>query len=184
MHPTPGTDFNISPFIAIWEVTQACGLVCRHCRAEARDERDPGELTAEEGIRLIDEIADLGARILVLSGGDPLRRPDLDDLVRRGKSRGVRVATIPAATSLLTSDRIARLKAAGLEQVAMSLDASTSAKHDEFRKVAGVFQQTMEGARLVHEPGMKVQLNTVFGARNFEYFYCRSSFFERLNIVV
>jgi radical SAM protein with 4Fe4S-binding SPASM domain len=84
-------DFAVAPFLVIWETTQTCALACRHCCASAQPGRDPGELTTEEGLRLVDQVADVGTPILILSGGDPVNRPDLLDLVRHGKSRGLRV---------------------------------------------------------------------------------------------
>ncbi|HXY41202.1 MAG TPA: radical SAM protein, partial [Vicinamibacteria bacterium] len=83
-------DFARSPFLVIWETTQSCALACRHCRASAQPGRDPSELTTEEGCRLIDQVAELGTPILILSGGDPVNRPDLTDLIRHGKQRGLR----------------------------------------------------------------------------------------------
>ena len=94
-------DFEKAPFLVIWETTQACALACKHCRASARPWRDPRELTTQEGKRLIGQIAEMGTPLLVLSGGDPASRPDLLELVRFARSRGLRTATIPAATSTL-----------------------------------------------------------------------------------
>ncbi|MFQ5949966.1 MAG: radical SAM protein, partial [Nitrospiria bacterium] len=74
-------DFSQTPFLVIWEMTQACDLVCRHCRASAIPERCPEELTTKEGRRLLDEIKGMGTPVVVLSGGDSLKRPDLQDLI-------------------------------------------------------------------------------------------------------
>ena len=79
----PTVDFAVAPFLVIWETTQACALACRHCRASARPERDPLELTTAEGLSVIDQVADMGTPLLVLSGGDPLNRPDLLVFIRR-----------------------------------------------------------------------------------------------------
>ncbi|TFG74711.1 MAG: radical SAM protein, partial [Thermodesulfobacteriales bacterium] len=86
-------DFSVSPFIVIWEITQACDLACRHCRAEAIDWRDPRELTTEEGLDLIDQVHSMGAQIMVLTGGDPAKRGDIFDLIRHGSELGLRMAT-------------------------------------------------------------------------------------------
>ena len=113
-------DLNLTPFVAIWETTRACDLACRHCRAEAIPDALPGELSTAEGLRLLDELAEMGTPICVLSGGDPAKRPDLLELVRHGAERGMRMATIPAATPLLTRELVFGLKEAGLAQMALS----------------------------------------------------------------
>src|SRR3989338_5744556 len=78
-------NFNVTPFLVIWETTHACDLACVHCRAEATPERDPAELSTEEGFRLILQVKEMGTPILVFSGGDPLKRKDLPDLIRYAK---------------------------------------------------------------------------------------------------
>ncbi len=160
-------DFHQAPFIVIWETTQACDLACVHCRATAQPLPLPGELSHEEGLALLDEIADMGAKVCVLSGGDPLKRADLLDFVQHGKSRGLRMATIPAATPRLTRHVIQALKDAGLDQLALSLDASTPEAHDRFRGVAGAFQKTLEAIRWAHEVQLPIQINTVMSQHNF-----------------
>jgi len=154
-------DFHRAPFIAIWETTQACDLACAHCRAEAQPSPLPGELSHEEGLAVIDAIAELGTKVCVLSGGDPLKRAALCTLVRHGKTRGLRMATIPAATPLLTRDAVGALKAAGVDQVALSLDASSAEAHDAFRGVPGAFEKTMEAIGWAHEADLPVQINSV-----------------------
>ncbi len=167
-HVAPDFHRSPSPFIVIWEVTQACDLACVHCRAMAQPNPLPGELTHEEGVALIEEIARMSPKVCVLSGGDPLKRVDLLDLVRYGKSLGLRVATIPAATPLLTRQVVKALKAAGLDQMALSLDASTAEAHDRFRGVAGAFQKTMEAIGWAHEAKLPLQVNTVISQHNFD----------------
>ncbi|MBI1992060.1 MAG: TIGR04053 family radical SAM/SPASM domain-containing protein [Candidatus Omnitrophica bacterium] len=161
-------DLNQSPFIVIWETTQACDLACVHCRAEAQPNPLPGELTHAEGLDLIDHVARLGTRVLVLSGGDPLKRRRLTDLIRHGKARKLRMGTIPAATPRLTREAVNSLKDAGLDQMAVSLDASTAEAHDRFRGAPGAFQKTMEAVGWAHETELPLQINTVMSALNFE----------------
>ena len=161
-------DFNQAPFIMIWETTQACDLACVHCRAKAQSVALPGELSHEEGLALLDEIAEMGVKVCVLSGGDPLKRVDLLDLIRHGKSRGLRMATIPAATPLLTQHVVQALKEAGLDQMALSLDASPPEAHDRFRGVAGAFQKTLEAIRWARDAQLPIQINTVMSQHNFE----------------
>ena len=158
--PLPAVDFSVSPFLVIWETTQACALACRHCRASARPERDPLELTTAEGLAVIDQVADMGTPLLVLTGGDPLNRPDLLVFVRHAKERGLRVATIPAATDRLTQPVVAGLKQAGLDQMALSLDFPDAARHDAFRGVPGAFGRTIAAAEWARQLDLPLQINT------------------------
>lgn len=163
-------DFSKTPFVAIWEITQACDLACKHCRAEAIDRRDPRELTTEEGCKLLDDIRSMGTEIMVLSGGDPVKREDIFDLVRHGAGIGLRMATIPAATPALTIDLVQKLKDAGLSQIAFSLDGPDREVHDTFRGVPGAFDLTMKGAEFARRVGIPLQINTTFGVHNVDRF--------------
>lgn len=176
-------DFNQAPFLLIWETTRACALACRHCRAEAIDWRHPDELTLDEGKRLLDDIVRMGTPIMIFTGGDPLQRDDLEDLVRYGKQVGLRIGSIPAATPRLTRDRVASLKAAGLDQMAVSLDGCTAQQHDDFRCVEGSFARTLEGAAWAREVGLPLQVNSVFGSWNAETFDEIAALVESLGIV-
>ncbi len=153
-------DFDRTPFLVIWETTQACELTCLHCRAEAVPGPIPGELSFDEGRRLIDRVAEMGAPLMVLSGGDPSTRPDLPDLIRHGKGLGLRMATIPAATPRLSRDLILRLRDAGLDQIAFSLDFPRADLHDGFRGSPGAFERTMAALGWAREAGLPVQINT------------------------
>src|SRR5215510_712347 len=121
-------DFNRAPFLVIWEVTRACALACVHCRADALRRRDPRELTTVEGFRLIDQVRAFGERppLFVLTGGDPMRRPDLAALVRYAAESGLTVALTPSGTAAVTRERLAELKGAGLSRIAVSLDGPTA----------------------------------------------------------
>src|SRR5215472_185005 len=130
-------DFNQKPYIVIWEVTQACDLACIHCRASAQPNRNPFELSTDEGKRLIDEVAQMEVPVFVLTGGDPIKRPDLFELIEYATTVGVRVSLTPSATPLLTRDIIRRLKQAGLARLAVSLDGSHAEVHDAFRGMSG-----------------------------------------------
>jgi radical SAM protein len=176
-------DFAKAPFLVIWETTQACGLACRHCRASARPLRDPGELTTVEGFRVLDEIAAMGTPLVVLSGGDPLNRPDLMELVRHAKTRGLRVATIPAATEALTREVVFDLKAAGLDQMALSLDYPRPALHDDFRGVPGAFARTLAAAGWAREAGLPLQINTTVAAETAPYLEEMAALVEELGVV-
>jgi radical SAM protein len=159
-------DFNERPFIAIWEVTQACDLACAHCRASAQPDRDPMELSTAEGKDLIDQIAALKVPVFVLTGGDPIKRPDLFELIGHARSLGVRVSLTPSATPLLTKDIVVRLKDAGLARLAVSMDGASAETHDAFRGMAGSFARTLDAVRWANEIGLPVQINTTFSRRN------------------
>jgi AdoMet-dependent heme synthase len=176
-------DFDKAPFLVIWETTQACALACRHCRASARPWRDPRELTTDEGKRLIAGIADMGTPLLVLSGGDPASRPDLPELVRFGKSQGLRTATIPAATSTLDEAAIVALKDAGLDQMALSLDFCDPVRHDAFRGVPGAFEKTMQAAGWAKAAGLPLQINTTVCGETAPYLEDMAQFVEDLGVV-
>ncbi len=164
----PRHDVAGRPFIVIWETTRACPLACRHCRAEAQPDRNPGELSTEEGCRLIDEIAAFGhpAPLFVLTGGDPFQRPDLAELVAHAHSAGVPVAVSPSGTPTLTRDNLTLLRDAGATALSLSVDGATAETHDGFRGVPGVFDWTLGGWRMARELGLRVQVNTTVGRHN------------------
>jgi radical SAM protein len=155
-------DFNHAPFLVIWEVTRACALACVHCRADAIPRRDPRELTTEQGFRLIDQVRAFGPRppLFVLTGGDPMRRPDLAELVRYAAAAGLTVALTPSGTAAATPARLAALKAAGLSRVAVSLDGPTPETHDAFRRVRGSYGWTMRIIDATIELGLPLQINS------------------------
>src|SRR5262245_3051941 len=126
------TDFDQAPFLVIWEVTRACALACIHCRADAIPRRDPRELTTAEGFALIDQIKAFGAPapLIVLTGGDPMWRKDLADLVGYASRAGLTVALTPSGTAAATRSRLRELKDAGLSRVAVSLDGPDPETHD------------------------------------------------------
>ena len=155
--------FDRAPRRVYWELTRACDLACRHCRAEATPEPDPAELTAPEGLALIDRLARFGAPLphLVLTGGDPLKRPDLFELIAAAQARGFGVSVAPSATPLLTLQMIDRLAPAGVEAVSLSLDGSEATRHDALRGVPGCFDRTVAAARACVAAGMPFQVNTL-----------------------
>lgn len=155
-------DFDRAPFLAIWEVTRACALACLHCRADAIARRDPRELTTEEGYRLIDEVRafEPQAPLLVLTGGDPMRRPDLKELVGYAADAGLTVALTPSGTAAATPKRLAELKDAGLSRVAVSLDGPDAGLHDAFRRVKGSYAWTMRIIDAAIDLGLPLQINS------------------------
>lgn len=160
--PSLAVDFDRAPFLVIWEVTRACALACVHCRADAIHRRDPRELTTEEGFRLIDQVRAFGARppLFVLTGGDPMRRSDLAELVRYGADAGLTVALTPSGTAAATPARLAELKAAGLSRVAVSLDGPDPDTHDAFRRVRGSYAWTLRIIEATLDLELPLQINS------------------------
>jgi len=111
-------DFDVRPMLVIWEMTQACDLNCVHCRANAQPLRHPLELSTAEAFHLIDQIAEMRVPLFVLTGGDPLKRPDLMPIVQYACRRGVRTSLTPSTTPLLVRNAIFDLKASGLMRLA------------------------------------------------------------------
>jgi AdoMet-dependent heme synthase len=179
----PQVDYQRTPFLIIWETTQACDLACRHCRASARPERDPGELTTAEGEDLLRQTSGLGTPIFILSGGDPLKRPDLFHLVRRGADLGLRMATIPAATSLLTEEAVSRLKESGLSQMALSLDFPRADLHDTFRGHPGAYARTMQAVEWAHRHELPLQINTTLCGQSAPHLEEMADLVGRLDVV-
>ncbi|HBY61181.1 MAG TPA: radical SAM/SPASM domain-containing protein [Solibacterales bacterium] len=159
-------DFSQAPFLVIWELTQACDLACRHCRASAVPDRDPRELATGEAFRVLDEIRDFGDPLVVFTGGDPLKRPDLFDVVRRSVSLGLRTTVTPSATPLLTEDAIRRLQQCGIARMAVSLDGATAISHDGFRRVDGSYARTLAALDFARRIGLETQVNTTVTRHN------------------
>ncbi len=168
LHPAPASDakryvFDRAPLRVYWELTRACELACRHCRAEAVPRRHPGELDTLECATVLDQLAAFGAPLphVVFTGGDPFERPDLFELIALARARGFRVSVSPSATPLLTAAQIARLRAAGVDAISLSLDGATAERHDAIRGVAGTFERTLAVARAAETAGLLVQVNTL-----------------------
>jgi radical SAM protein len=158
-------DFNVSPFVVIWENTRACDLACVHCRAAAQPRRNRFELTTEEGFHLIDQIAELHPKVFVLTGGDPLKRDDTYELIRYAREKGLEPSLTPSATPLLTEEAVTKMKQHGLGRMAVSLDASNAAAHDDFRRVPGSFDLTLRAIRAASREQIPVQVNTTVTRR-------------------
>lgn len=160
-------DFAHTPFLVIWEVTRACALACVHCRADAIPRRDPRELTTAEARDLVDQVCAFGPPLplFVLTGGDPMWRKDLAEIVGYAASRGLAVALTPSGTAAATRARLAELAAAGLRRVAVSLDGPDAETHDAFRRVRGSYRWTMRTIEAVVDLGLPLQINTTVSRR-------------------
>ena len=153
-------DFDKAPFTVVWEVTRAGALACKHCRAEAQPKRDPAQLDHDEGIALLDQIKEFGNPIMVFTGGDPMMRRDLFELLEKSVSIGLRTSLTPTATALVTHDRMERVRDVGISRVALSLDGPDAATHDCLRGFKGTFDRTMDILRTAQDVGLSVQVNT------------------------
>jgi AdoMet-dependent heme synthase len=161
-------DFNHSPLMFYYETTQACDLVCEHCRASAKEAADPHELSHEHSLALIDQIASFPKRpTLVLTGGDPLKRRDLLDLIRHATQAGLQVALTPSATPLATREAFEAVREAGVSRLGISLDGADQAVHDAFRGWTGSFERTLGMLANAKQLDMAVQVNTSVTRRNF-----------------
>lgn len=164
-HTTP-RDLARNPMIVYWEMTQACGLACRHCRAEAMLQKHPNELNYNESRNLLQQIVGFGDPLphLILTGGDPMMRPDVYELIDEAVSLGIEVSITPAATQNLTREVIAKLKAHKIQSLGLSLDGSDAARHEAVRGVQGCFEWTMNAARYAAELDIPIQVNTLVSA--------------------
>jgi AdoMet-dependent heme synthase len=159
-------DYAKNPMNLYWEMTQSCALACRHCRAEAISTPHPMELNFEESVAFLRQIPDFDAPLpqLILTGGDPLARADLFELIDEARKLGIPVSITPAATPALTREVLVRLKQHGVDGLGLSLDGSTADRHDSIRGVPGTFDLTIQALRWAHELEMPVQVNTLAAA--------------------
>ena len=161
------TDFNINPLMFYYEVTMACDLVCKHCRASAQENPAPGELSTDRAKALLDQVATFPRPpMLVLTGGDPLKRADLFELIRHAAARGLQLALTPSATPLATREAFERAREAGVHRLGISLDGADAQTHDAFRGWEGSFQRTLQMLESARQLGMAVQVNTTICRRN------------------
>lgn len=162
----PVFNFNNNPLIVIWEMTRACALACRHCRAEAMPCALPGQLCGEESRRLIEQVARVRPQVFVLTGGDPAERGDLYELVGMAGAAGLRVALSPSATPQFMGLDLGELREAGVRRISMSLDGAARETHDAFRGVEGTWDWTMRAVEKIHAAGIELQINTTFTRQN------------------
>lgn len=177
-------DFNMAPFTIAWEVTRACAYACVHCRADAMHVPDPNQLTTEESMQLIDRIASFGNNpILVFTGGDPMMRKDLHELIAYAAQKGLRCSLTPTATALPTVERLEKVLKAGIRRIALSLDAPRPEIHDAFRQVPGSWQRTMDILHRAQSIGLSVQINTTVSTHNVDILPEMIPFIQEVNAV-
>lgn len=166
----PAIDYDRSPFLILWELTRACALACSHCRASALRKRDPRELDFTECRQLLEQFEKFGKPLLVLTGGDPVWRPDLFQIIKEAKARGFSVAITPSATPRTTQSIVHEFKSSGIARVAVSMDGADHETHDSFRRVTGSFKWTNDIMRWAGEVDLPLQINTTIWKGNFHEF--------------
>ncbi|MDL2307404.1 heme b synthase [Desulfovibrio sp. OttesenSCG-928-C06] len=152
-----------------WEVTRSCNLACKHCRAEAHTEPYPGELDNAQAKALIDTFKETGDPIIIFTGGEPLMRKDVFDLVRYANGKGLRCVMAPNGT-LITPETAREMKESGIQRCSISIDAATAAEHDAFRGVQGSFEASMRGIQYLKDAGIGFQLNSTVTKDNLHSF--------------
>lgn len=156
---------SAGPRVVAWEVTRRCPLACKHCRAGAKDRAYEGELSTAECLRVLDSLAGFGRPMIIWTGGEPMYRPDILDLVRGATARGLRSVMAPCGT-LVTREALLALKDAGVAACSFSLDGATAEAHDAFRGVSGAFDNVTHAMAVAAEIGMPFQVNTTVSKLN------------------
>jgi radical SAM protein with 4Fe4S-binding SPASM domain len=169
------------PLILSWNVTRECNLKCSHCYINAADGKLANELTIEEGKRLIDQICQVSKPLLILSGGEPLLRPDIYELIQYGSSKGLKMG-LGSNGSLIDEVAVKKLKEAGITTVSISLDSHIAAQHDDFRGVAGSWDKAVNAIKLLRNNGVLVQVNTTLTHDNYDQIDDIMSFSESLGV--
>jgi radical SAM protein with 4Fe4S-binding SPASM domain len=154
------------PLVLSWNVTRKCNLKCPHCYINATKQELKNELTTEEGKRLMDQIAEVSRPLLVLSGGEPLLRADIFELVRYGAGKGFKMG-LGSNGSLIDGEVAKKLKEAGITTVSVSLDSSVPEKHDAFRSVKGSWEKAVGAIKALKENNVLVQVNTTVTQQNY-----------------
>jgi len=142
--------------VVIWNLIRRCNLTCKHCYATSTDKDFPGELSTEKVFEVMQDLKDYGVPVLILSGGEPLMRPDIFEISHRAKEMGFYVGLSSNGT-LINEDRIGAIKAVGYDYVGVSLDGMRDI-HDRFRRREGAFDEALHGIRLCRDAGIKVGL--------------------------
>ncbi|MFW5989686.1 MAG: heme b synthase [Desulfosudaceae bacterium] len=166
-HPRPSDSNTPRLRLVAWETTRNCNLSCQHCRASARHGSFSGELDTTASLRLLDQIARAGSPIVILTGGEPLLRPDIFEIAGYGTELGLKMVMAPNGT-LITEQNARQMKESGIDRISVSLDGATAESHDRFRGVAGAFEGALAGAELARKAGVEFQINTTITRNNMD----------------
>jgi heme b synthase len=151
--------------LVAWEVTRQCNLSCLHCRASAESGPYPDELSTTEGRLLLNQIREVGQPVVILTGGEPLLRPDIYELARYGNDLGLRMVMAVNGT-LLDKAKARKLKESGIQRISISMDGATAESHDFFRQVQGAFNGILQGVEAARSVGLEYQINTTVTQHN------------------
>lgn len=185
MHARSRKSFDHSPMLVFYELTRACDLVCLHCRACAQQYSDPNELGTELSKRLIQQLTEFPKPpMLIVTGGDPLKRPDIYELIEYAVASGISTSITPSVTPLLNRDSIRRLRDAGIARMAISVDGVDAATHDANRGIEGSFDRSMEVLRTARELGVETQINTTLTPANVGQIEAMGDRFAQLDIAL
>jgi heme b synthase len=173
MHPHPhahhgkGGDGDPQLRLLAWEVTRTCNLSCVHCRAAAIDKPYANEFSTQECLGLLDEVVSFASPIIILTGGEPLLRPDIVEIAAYGTAKGLRMVLATNGT-LLDGETSRRLRDSGIQRVSISIDGATAESHDRFRQMEGAFAGALRGMAFLKEAGLEFQINTTISRVNLE----------------
>ena len=156
------------PRLVAWEITRKCNLNCVHCRAAAERGPYPGELDTKKCLAILDQIAEVGKPIVILTGGEPLLRDDVFQLAEHGRRLGLRMVMATNGT-LLTPALVGGMQESGIQRVSISLDGAGPGQHDRFRQVPGAFERALDGIRMLKEAGLEFQINTTVTRHNADH---------------
>ena len=161
-----------TPRLIAWEITRSCNLSCMHCRAAAEYGPYENELKTKEAFRVIDEISEVGSPIIILTGGEPLMRPDIFEIAKYGTDKGLRMVMAPNGT-LITEETAKKMADSGIKRISISIDGATKEVHDGFRGVEGAYDSAMNGIRLAKNAGIEFQINREYVPGNSRKAYCK-----------
>lgn len=159
------SDASPSLRLVAWETTRNCNLSCVHCRAAATCGPYTGELDTDAAFVLLDQIAEVGQPIVILTGGEPLLRPDIFDLAARGTELGLKMVMAPNGT-LVTEATARRMAESGIRRISISIDGATADRHDAFRGVPGAYEGALRGIASAKAAGIEFQINTTITRLN------------------
>jgi radical SAM protein with 4Fe4S-binding SPASM domain len=165
--PTASASETFIPLVISWNLTRKCNLKCPHCYINATTQELINELTTEEAKTLIDQICEVSRPLLILSGGEPLLRKDVFELVRYGAAKGLKMG-LGSNGSLIDDVAAKKLKDSGIETVSISLDSHIPEQHDEFRGVSGSWEKAVRAIKALRENGVLVQVNTTVTQQNYD----------------
>ncbi|HHD11846.1 MAG TPA: heme b synthase [Deltaproteobacteria bacterium] len=155
------------PKLIAWELTRSCNLDCIHCRAAARFGPYPNELTTEECLKFLDDVASFSSPIIIMTGGEPMLRDDIWDIARHGTELGLRMVMAPCGF-LVTEEAARKMLEVGIKRVSFSIDGATAETHDNFRRVPGSFDSVIKAIENCKKVGLEFQVNTTISKHNID----------------